>query len=196
MRITLEEACELLRRGQVVAIPTETVYGLAAAFSSVEAVQKIFQLKQRPEDKAISLLFSKFDQLHPLVEFFPAAFLKLKSFMPGPLTAVIAANCKVVPDMVRAHGTTIGLRMPNHPLTLKLIDRVGPLAVPSANPSGQKPAVSAAEVESYFGVAFPVLDGGVCGLGLASTVVQLHKEGFTILREGSVGRQELEKILS
>ncbi len=195
MRITLEDACELLRRGQVVAIPTETVYGLAASYASVAAVEQIFQLKQRPADKAVSLLFSKFDQLHPLVEFFPAAFLKLKSFMPGPLTVVMAANCKTVPDAVRAHGATIGLRMPNHPLALKLIDRVGPLAVPSANPSGQVPARSAEEVEAYFGAAFPVLDGGVCGVGQASTVVQLQKDGFAILREGSITHSDLQKVL-
>lgn len=195
MRISLEDACELLRRGQVVAIPTETVYGLAAAYSSVAAVEQIFQLKQRPEDKAISLLFSKFDQLHPLVEFFPAEFLRLKSFMPGPLTVVIAANCKTVSDVVRANGKTIGLRMPDHPLTLKLIDRVGPLAVPSANPSGQAPARSAEEVEAYFGADFPVLDGGPCEVGLPSTVVQLQKDGFVILREGSISQADLEKAL-
>lgn len=195
MRISLEDACEMLRRGQVVAIPTETVYGLAASYSVAAAVEQIFQLKQRPPEKAISLLFSKFDQLHPLVEFFPAEFLRLKTFMPGPLTVVIGANCKTVPEIVRAQGTTIGLRMPDHPLTLKLIDRVGPLAVPSANPSGCDPARSADEVEAYFGAAFPVLDGGVCEVGLASTVVQLQKDGFVVLREGSISQSELEKYL-
>jgi len=194
MRITIEDACELLRRGQVVAIPTETVYGLAALYSDPAAIDKIFTLKNRPAIKPLSLLFSKFDQLHPLVEFFPSAFVQLKSFMPGPLTVVIAANCKTVPEIVRANGTTIGLRMPDHPLTLKLLDHVGPLAVPSANPTDQPPALNAAEVESYFGADFPVLDGGECGLGKASTVIELHKDKLSILREGAVTLDDLAKI--
>lgn len=192
MRVTLDEACELIRKGEVVAIPTETVYGLAASYHNTKAVEKIFQLKQRPEDKPLSLLFSKFDQVHPLVEYFPADFLKLKNFMPGPLTVVLTANCASVPDIVRAGGDSVGLRMPNHALTLKLLDRVGPLAVPSANPSGLPPAKSAFEVEAYFDMDFPVLDGGVCEIGQASTVVKLDKTGFTVLRQGRISLSDLK----
>lgn len=195
MRISLEEACELLRRGQVIAIPTETVYGLAACYTNEASVQNIFNLKKRPNDKPLSLLFSKFDQLHPLVEFFPEPFLRLKSFMPGPLTVVIQANCENVPSVVRAGSNTVGLRMPNHSLTLKLIDHVGPLAAPSANPSDAPPAINASEVETYFGADFPVLDGEECGLGEASTVIALRRDGFDVLRKGVITEDELQIAL-
>ncbi len=195
MKITLTEAIQKLRTGEVIAIPTETVYGLAARYDDPQAVAKIFALKGRPETKPLSLLFATLAQVQNLILSGHATLAKLSRFWPGPLTVIVPARTEAIPDSVRAGGDSIGLRMPDQALTLELLRQTGPLAAPSANPSALPAAVSAGEVENYFGEDFPVLDGGPCSIGAASTVIRLHDQGFAILREGPITKEQIQNAL-
>jgi L-threonylcarbamoyladenylate synthase len=114
-----------------------------------------------------------------------------KKYWPGPLTIVVPANCEFVPEEVRVGQTTVGLRVPDSVDLLDVMAKTGPLAAPSANLSGQQPALSAPEVLRIFGEDFPVLDGGVCRVGEASTVVELVSGEMKILREGTIAAKDL-----
>jgi len=191
MLLTLKQAQEHLLNGTVIAVPTETVYGLAATIHHPAAIKEIFKIKNRPGDKPLSILFSSFDQLDGLIVNPPPHLAALKKFMPGPLTIILKANTKNVLHEIRRGGTTVGVRMPDHAKLLRLIDKTGPLAAPSANPSDKKPAMSALEVTRYFGVEFPVLDGGPCRVSMASTIIDLTGPNYKILRTGSISSQQI-----
>lgn len=191
------DCVDVLRSGGLLAVPTETVYGLAANGLDAHAVEKIYEVKGRPAVKPLSLMVPGPESMDELcVNVPPAAKALAKRFWPGPLTIVLKANDSI-PVMVRAGGDTIGLRCPDHPLTLAVLKESGlPLAAPSANPSGMPSPKSAQEVLSYFdGKIDAVLDGGECGIGVESTILSMADTPFTILRHGALSDVEIEDAL-
>ncbi|HEY4832803.1 MAG TPA: L-threonylcarbamoyladenylate synthase, partial [Waddliaceae bacterium] len=177
MRYNLETICKKLKQGEVVALPTETVYGLAASLVCREAINQIFVLKGRPKDNPLIVHGASFSQLEHYCEEIPLGLKVLvETFWPGPLTLVLKAKSKLIPASVSAGLETTALRVPKHPLTLKVLEEVGPLVMPSANLSGNPSATRAEHVEMDFGEEFPVLDGGACCLGVESTVL-IYRNG-------------------
>lgn len=195
----LDRAIAALASGGVVAVPTETVYGLAVRPDLKDAVERLFALKGRPENKAISLLVPDLETAALAVEL-PEAMTGLRTLAaacwPGPLTVVLPAREDFV-QFVDAGTGKLGVRVPAHPLTLELLRRVGhPLAVPSANPSGKPSATEAATVAEYFGDRLDVLlDGGRCDGGVESTVVDLSVVPPRVLRQGALPRRVLQEHL-
>lgn len=161
MRISLQAAASALKSGQVVAVPTETVYGLAAALNSKIAVEDIFKLKSRPSDNPLIIHVNELDQIESLARALPEDFYLLASaFWPGPMTLVLPVNIDAVPSIARAGLPTAAFRIPRHPLALQLLALTGPLVMPSANISGSPSATSVEHVEADFGDNFPILEGG------------------------------------
>ena len=192
-----DEAAEILRRGGLVAVPTETVYGLAGNGLDPDVIQKIYDVKGRPAVKPISLMVPGPEAIPELCSEVPSAAAALADrFWPGPLTLVLRAR-DTVPLLLRAGGASVGLRCPRHEQTLSLLRLLDfPLAVPSANPSGRESPTTAEEVLAYFdGKIEAVLDGGPCSLGRASTVFDLSDVPFRVLREGSLSEEELADAL-
>ena len=188
----IDAAVARLRAGDVIAFPTETVYGLAADALDPAAVARLFELKGRAPDKPISVLVPDIEAAKTLVACWPARAQELaQRHWPGPLTLVLPKG-PGIPDLVTAGAATVGLRCPAHPIALALIkafDR--PIAAPSANKSGTDEPRIAADVRA----AFPdllILDGGPCTLGTPSTVLRLDDvTGDQILREGALSREDL-----
>lgn len=195
MKIALSQAVALIEQGHVVAVPTETVYGLAARVHDAEAVQEIFKIKGRPSDNPLIVHISRVSQLQHLVKKLPPHFAKLKKFWPGPLTLVMPVKKRAVHESVRAGLNTLAVRMPKHDLMLRLIDRVGPLAAPSGNRSGRPSPTSRQHVEADLGKKFPVLDGGICQRGVESTVIAVHEKNWELLRAGALSAEEIQRVL-
>ncbi|MCH9610582.1 MAG: Threonylcarbamoyl-AMP synthase [Chlamydiales bacterium] len=179
-----------LKSGQIVAFPTETVYGLGASLYHPEAIKKIFDIKGRPQDNPLIIHLASFDQVEEFAELDPR-LEHLKSLWPGPLTVVLKAKMSV-PTIVTAGLETVAIRIPNHPLALDLLRECGPLVAPSANLSGKPSPTRAEHVKQDFDL--PVIDGGPCQEGLESTILMLG-ERATILRPGSISKEQLEKLL-
>ncbi|MDA8292306.1 MAG: L-threonylcarbamoyladenylate synthase [Actinomycetota bacterium] len=192
----LEELAVVLRSGGVVALPTDTVYGLAADASDPRAAERVFALKGRPESVALPVLVADLEQAALLVERASHAALAAlaRSFWPGPLT-VVAPRAAGARLELGGDGATVGVRCPAHGSVRSLCGLVGPLAVTSANRHGGPPCTSADEVRVVFGAALPVLDGGSCS-GAPSTVVSLDREsGARLLRSGPVPLREVLEVL-
>lgn len=193
----IETAAELLREGSLVAVPTETVYGLAGNGLDAQVIESIYEVKGRPAVKPISLMVPGAERIDRLCEEVPDAARKLAAaFWPGPLTLVLRARSSV-PEILRAGGATVGLRCPRQEQTLRLLRELDfPLAVPSANPSGMESPKDADQVFHYFdGKIAAVIDGGPCALGLESTVLDLSKTPYRILRQGSLPAEEIMDTL-
>ena len=189
----LSPAVDIIKRGGLVAVPTETVYGLACDGLDEKAVEKVYAVKGRPAVKALSLLVAGADALDEYCEDVPpGAYALAKKYWPGPLTIILKSKGKE-PPIVRAGGESVGLRCPDHPLTAELLRRCGlPLAAPSANLSGAPPLMSAAEVLSCFeGRIDAVLDGGRSELGEASTVLDMSAAPYRVLRAGALAEEEI-----
>ena len=183
----------LIVQGGLVGVPTETVYGLAADGLNAAAVEKIYVVKNRPGTKPISLLVTGMEQVCVFCKDIPqAAYALAEAFWPGPLTMILHKRDNV-PAIVTAGGDTVGVRCPDHPLTLALIrEAQRPLAAPSANLSGMPSPKSAQEVLAYFdGKVDAVIDGGVCAIGVASTIVDLTSETPRLLRAGGLSVDEI-----
>lgn len=179
-------AAELLRENQLVAIPTETVYGLAANALDVAAVLKIYEAKGRPQFNPLIVHVKSATEMDKYAEVPPLARRLAHEFSPGPLTYVVPKK-KIIPDIVTAGGESVALRVPAHPMARQLLEELDfPLAAPSANPSGTISPVSAAHVADGLGDKIEyILDGGVCTLGLESTVVAIEDDTIIILRLGA-----------
>ncbi|MFO8068770.1 MAG: L-threonylcarbamoyladenylate synthase [Alkalibacterium sp.] len=194
----LDQAAAYLKSGQVVAFPTETVYGLGADATDEEAVKKIFEAKGRPNDNPLIIHISNIDQLERYVQFVPeAARTVIEHFWPGPCTLILRKKGPIAPS-VTGGLDTIGVRMPDHPVALELIEKAGvPLAAPSANSSGKPSPTTALHVKKDLdGKIQAIVDGGATGVGLESTVLDLtDPERPTILRPGGVTFEELELVL-
>jgi len=196
MRITLDQAAAKLAIGDVVAVPTETVYGLAASVNSPEAVKKVFQVKGRPSNNPLIIHISEVEQIQPFHPKYDASFAKLAAaFWPGPLTLVLPIDPHTVLESVRAGLSTAAFRIPNHQVALKLLSKTGPLVMPSANLSGKPSSTSADHVESDFGMGFPVLDGGSCRCGVESTVMIFQDQQWVIIRQGVLTPQDFHPVL-
>ncbi len=198
-RITkdLARAAELIRAGRLVAVPTETVYGLAANALDERAVREIYEVKGRPAVKPLSIMISDRGAMEKYCDPVPPqAALLAEKLWPGPLTIVLNAR-DVIPDIVRAGGATVGLRCPDHALTLEAIRLAGvPLAAPSANPSGADSPKNADRVLEYFdGKISAVIDGGECGIGRESTLIDMSAAPYTILRPGALSADEIADAL-
>lgn len=190
-------AAAILKSGGLVAVPTETVYGLAANGLDGAAVEKIYQVKNRPEKKPISLLVSGMDDVRRFCRDIPEdAYILAEAFWPGPLTMVLWKD-EIVPDIVTAGGDTVGVRCPDHPKALALIRLAGvPLAAPSANISGQPSPKAVAEVMRVFdGKIGAAIDGGPCAVGIESTVLDLTSVPLVILRQGGLPKEAIEGAL-
>ncbi len=193
----LGEAVAILRRGGLVAFPTETVYGLGADALNPEALARIYVAKGRPRTNPLILHVSGLAMARPLVSEVTAAALRLmEAFWPGPLTLVLPKRA-VVPDAATAGGPTVALRMPDHPLALELIRAFGgPLAAPSANRSEHVSPTTAAHVRTDLGDRIDlILDGGPCRAGLESTVVDLGGPVPRLLRPGPLTPDQLAAVL-
>ncbi len=184
----IERAGELLRRGQVVGIPTETVYGLAANALDEDAVLRIFEAKGRPQDNPLIIHISQIEQLEDLVTEVPENARRLAAaFWPGPLTMVLKKK-DMVPARTSAGLDTVGIRMPAHPTARAIIDAAGvPLAAPSANTSGKPSPTNAKDVlEDMDGRVAAIVDGGRCKVGVESTVVDVTGAVPQVLRPGAI----------
>lgn len=197
MTSSIDLALGLLQQGELVGIPTETVYGLAADASNPRAVAKIFAAKGRPADHPVIVHIAGKDQLADWAIDIPdAAWLLAEAFWPGPLTLILKRGSHVS-DAVTGGQDTVGLRAPDHPLTQQLLSQFGGgLAAPSANRFGHVSPTTAEHVHEEFGDAIKlVLDGGPCAVGVESTIVGLTGERPTLLRPGGVPREAIEALL-
>ena len=196
MRIDCSQAIQILLSGDVVALPTETVYGLAASLKFPEAVKKIFSLKGRPADNPLIVHVGKPNQLAPYVKALPPDFDNLaEAFWPGALTLIIEANTDTVPIAVRAGLPTVAVRIPSHTKTRQVLEETGALVMPSANLSGRPSATTAQHVIDDFQDAVPVLDGGKCEQGVESTIMIYCETKWMIVREGAVTAEEIAMVL-
>lgn len=196
MRITLEHAAELLLQGHVVAVPTETVYGLAASIHHPHAIEQIFSLKGRPSSNPLIVHVCDVQTVKQCASDLPSSFASLtQAFWPGPMTLVLKANTDQVPSIVRAGLPTAAFRFPQHPVAQRLIALTGPLVMPSANLSGSPSATAARHVESDFGLSFPVLEGNNAYVGVESTILVYLDGLWQIIRQGALPPAAFEPVL-
>ncbi len=198
LKYDTDTAAGLLRAGGLVAVPTETVYGLAGNGLDPEVIEKIYEVKGRPAVKPISLMVPGAEAIRTLCpEAATAAYTLAERFWPGPLTLVLPAE-GCIPEVLRAGGSTVGLRCPQQEQTLALLKVLDfPLAVPSANPSGEASPKTAEQVLGYFdGKIEAVIDGGSCTLGVESTLIDLSRVPYRILRRGALAEEEIADALA
>jgi L-threonylcarbamoyladenylate synthase len=189
----MEKSAELLKQGEVIAIPTDTVYGLSCNAYSETAIRKIYSIKQRPMDKALILFADSLDMAEELAEFSPAAKKLADTFWAGSLTMVLPS---------KTAGGNVGIRVPNNAFVLELIRRCGfPLATTSANTSGGKSPVTAEEVFADLNGKLPLIaDGGKCAGGKPSTIVKIEPDNkndeVQLLRLGDITLQQIQNIVN
>lgn len=186
----------MLKKGEAVAIPTETVYGLAANALNTNAVAKIFQIKQRPTFDPLIIHLPSFDKVEKYVQEVPEIYKKLaEQFTPGPLTMLFKKQ-DIIPDLVTSSSPSVAIRIPSHPTTKALLEKLDfPLAAPSANPFGYISPTTAQHVADQLGnKVYYILDGGPCEVGLESTIIGINEAGnIEILRKGGLS---IERIVS
>ncbi len=193
----IAKARALLERGLVVAIPTETVYGLAANAIDEDAVIRIFEIKRRPRFDPLIVHGASREQLSNYVAAFPEWAVTLADrFWPGPLTLVLPKR-ETIPDIVTSGLDSVAIRIPNHEMTLDLLSQLDfPLAAPSANPFGYVSPTSAHHVFDQLGGEIPyILDGGECAVGVESTIVTEQEGELVVLRLGGVAIEEIESLV-
>lgn len=191
----VQQAKTLLDRGELIGIPTETVYGLAGNAFNPKAVRMIFELKNRPTNNPLIAHVACFQGVLELVKSFPRELKALaENFWPGPLTMILPKKDSV-PDELTGGQNTIAVRIPDHPITLELLKSLKyPLAAPSANTYEGISPTKKAHVQKYFGKNFPVLDGGPSKKGIESTIVGFENGQIVILRHGSIPIESLRKV--
>lgn len=193
----IKKALDILQKGGLVAIPTETVYGLAADGTNAEAVARVFEAKNRPHFDPLILHLFDDRQVPDYCVDIPEGFHRLyEQFSPGPLTYILKKSDKV-PDLVTAGQPTVAIRFPRHEITRKVLGESGlALAAPSANPFGYISPTTAAHVEEQLGEHVDyILDGGPCQIGVESTIVDLSSDKPRILRIGGISREEIAEVL-
>ena len=194
----IARAAELLRQGQLVAFPTETVYGIGALGLDMAAVEALYEAKNRPASKAFSLQVADVSMVPQVAAYVPrSARLLMEKFCPGPITVVLP-KASAVPYKVTGGLDTVGVRIPAHPVALALLQAVGkPLAVPSANISGHTSPLSANDVSADMAGRLPlILDGGTCPVGVESTIVDCTGSKIKILRHGAISEAEIRAAIS
>jgi L-threonylcarbamoyladenylate synthase len=192
----IEVAARLIRDGKLVAFPTETVYGLGADALNAMAVAKIFELKERPSFDPLIIHIADLNDIKKLVSVSDERIYKLaEKFWPGPLTMVLPKT-DLVPDIVTSGLSTVGLRMPANAMALQLIQQAGcPVAAPSANKFGRISPTTADHVRKKLPEVDYILDGGKTSVGIESTIIKLTKNGFQMLRNGIITKEELEQVI-
>ena len=192
----LKEPAEIIKNGGIVVFPTETVYGIGANALNEQAVKKLYEIKQRPIDKPISLLVSSIDMVEKVAkDITKLEYGLIQEFFPGPLTIILKKR-DIVPDIVTAVGDTVGIRMPANEIALKLIEYAGvPIAAPSANISGNPSGIELSNIINEFGENVDYyVDGGKSEIGFASTIVQVVDGVPHILRQGSISKEQIEEV--
>lgn len=191
----IEIVVEALKKGEVVALPSETVYGLAASINHESALMRIFELKNRPRDNPLIVHAANLDMIQSLAHV-SYDFIKLyHHFMPGPLTVLLPK--KQVSDIVTRGLDTVAVRVPSHPLFQQVLQTLNePIAAPSANLSGKPSSTEALHVyEDFHPHLSLILDGGACSCGLESTIISIHDDHAVILRPGLIAKEALEGVL-
>lgn len=192
----IQQAIEAYKQHKLVAIPTETVYGLSAPIDDEQLIKRIFQLKERPFFDPLIVHVSDSHMAKNCVEKWPLIAEKLaEKFWPGPLTMVLPKNIGIS-DMITSGLDTVGVRCPNHPLTLELIQQLGkPIAAPSANKFGKTSPTSIEHVQAEFsGDDVFFLDGGDCAVGIESTIIKIEEQKMIFLRKGAITPEMLGPI--
>ena len=189
----MDKLRKILTSGGAVVLPTETVYGLFAQALNEEAVNSVYQLKQRPRDKAMNLNVSNLNDIIFFSQNTPFFLEKLYNrFMPGPLTIILKANDNV-PFWVNSGLDTVGFRVPNHVKTLQLISETGPLIGPSANISGNESGKKFSDIQAQFSVDLPGIEDDQALTGIDSTILDLSGQKARILRQGAISRELIQK---
>ena len=191
------EAAAILRRGGLLGIPTETVYGLGADALNEDAVRRIYEAKGRPQDNPLIIHVPSADWLERYCQNVPPAAYRLaERFWPGPLTMILPRR-DIVPLRTTGGLETVGVRCPNHPVTLAIIEAAGvPVAAPSGNTSGRpSPTTARHMMEDMMGRIDGIVDGGPCAVGVESTIVDMTAEPYRILRQGGLSREAIETAL-
>ncbi len=195
--VIIDQTAQYIKNGELVAFPTETVYGLGADALQAAAAEKIFLAKGRPADHPLLVHVSQVEQVERLSTDIPPAARKLmERFWPGPLSIILPAQ-PLVPEIVRGGKSSVGFRMPSHPVSIALINAAGPIAAPSANLYGRPSPTSANHVrQDLDGRIAAVLDAGETGMGLESTIIDFTSGSeIKILRRGGIAVEELEGVL-
>ncbi len=194
----IDIAATLLKKGEAVAIPTETVYGLAANALDTKAVAKVFHLKQRPTFDPLIIHLSSFDKVEKYVEEIPEIFRVLADkFTPGPITFLLRKK-EIIPDIVTSGSPFVAVRIPAHPIAKSLLEKLDfPLAAPSANPFGYISPTTAQHVADQLGdKVYYILDGGPCDVGLESTIIGMNADGeIEVLRKGGLSIESIEAVV-
>ncbi len=191
-----QKIAQIANNGDVIAFPTETVYGLGANIFCVDAIQKIYELKNRPKNKALIVHISKIEDVLKVAREIPKDFYKLANrFFPGPLTVILKRHPKV-PDII-CREDTVAVRMPDNDIARQLIDYIKePIVGTSANISNEKSPVCLEDVKNTFFNKLPVIiDGGRCPVQIPSTIIDLTKDKYEILRAGSISLDEIQEVL-
>lgn len=192
----IDQVADSLQNEEVAAIPTETVYGLAGNIFSEKAIRRVYEVKQRPRFNPLIVHIADVSEMGKVASSIPPLAQALaEKFWPGPLTLLLPKK-DTVPDIITAGKDTVAVRVPNHPVTLALLQQLPfPLAAPSANPFGSISPTTAEHVAAYFKDEFPfILEGGPCKKGIESTIIGFNEEGAIIYRYGSLAIEEIESI--
>jgi len=192
----IEYAANLIKKGEIVAFPTETVYGIGADVSKVSAIEKIYSIKKRPQNNPLIVHISNLKQLENLVyNYGDKEQILIDQFWPGPLTILFKKN-ELVPDIVTAGSEYVAIRMPSNQISLDLINKSNtPIVAPSANPSGKPSSTHHNHVKHYFADGLFCIEGGKTNIGLESTVISLNESKPSILRLGVITKSDLEQVL-
>jgi len=192
----VEKGISVLKKGGIVAFPTDTVYGLGAGIGIARAVERVYRVKKRPRHMPLPLLLSDISRMEEVAGSVPkAARLLADRFLPGALTLVLAKS-PALPESIAGGGRTVAVRIPNHPIPIALARGLGtPIVGTSANLSGSPSALTADEVYAQLGDKVDlIIDGGRCPGGRESTIVDLSGQTPVILREGAITKEELQKL--
>lgn len=193
----IEQAIEVLKAGEVIGLPTETVYGLAGNAYNSESITKIFTVKNRPTFDPLIVHTSSIERVREFVKEIPEqAQLLAKHFMPGPLTLLLPKK-EIISDLVTSGLETVAVRVPSHPLALDLLQKLDfPLAAPSANPFGYISPTSAQHVDNQLGDKIKyILDGGECKVGIESSIIGFFDGEIVVLRKGGLAIEEIEAVV-
>lgn len=193
----LKQCSEIIKNDGIIIFPTETVYGIGANATSQTAVEKIYEIKKRPRSKAINIMVSDINEIEKYAiiqnEIEKAIIQK---FMPGPITIILEKK-SIIPDIVTAGNSKIGIRIPNNKIALEILNQCKlPIAAPSANISGEESGINIESIKQDFeGKVDAFIDGGTSKLGQASTIVEVIENKIVIHRQGKITKEEIEKQL-
>ena len=193
----LKEPAKTIKNGGIVIFPTETVYGIGTNGLDENAVRRLYEIKQRPLNKPISLLVNSIDMINRVArDITELEYNLINKFFPGPLTIILKKK-EIVPDIVTANLDTVGIRMPENEIALKLIEYAGvPIATPSANISGKPSGTNIKDIiKDFDSKADYIIDNGPSKIGLSSTIVQVINNVPHILRQGSISNEQIEEII-